>query len=93
MKLYSSRKLFIHSDKCWTGSTKVYRQDEVDEQMVSYEFHAEAVAKKDVEIAELVTSLEAMVGFVSIYSDGYYRLHDTEAFKAAEALLLATKEK
>ena len=64
MKLYSSRKLYIYSDKCWTGSTKVYRQDEVDEQMVSYEFHAEAIANKDAEIAELVNMLEFSFEFV-----------------------------
>ena len=51
------------------------------------------LANKDAEIAELVTSLEAMINFVSIYSDGYYRLPDTEAFKAAEALLIARSEK
>jgi len=60
MKLYSSRKLYIYSDKCWTGSTKVYRQDEVDEQMVSYEFHAEAIANKDAEIAAQSRITDAM---------------------------------
>jgi len=49
------------------------------------------LAKKDAEIAELATALEAMVNFVSIYSDGYYRLHDTEEFKGAKDLLKRIK--
>ena len=68
------------------------KKDELITKMSTINLHkAEELASKDAEIAELVTSLEAMVGFVSIYSDGYYRLHDTEEFKGAKDLLKRIK--